>query len=370
MFNLENLNVVHARVGLPLNHWMPEPGTYAESGPAQASLEALQKLSQRGIPTVVSVWEPPVWMIGGSAEQGGRELPLHRYGDCVRGVVAYLELAKEKYGAEPAYFSFNEPDLGVNVKMSPQQMATFIRVAGRAFADAGLKTKFLVGDTARGATLVDYARPLLEDKSLAPYLGPLAFHNWDALATSDATYNHIRQLGTEFGKEVWCLEAGHDAELWRRPHQWETWDNALLLAVAYAKTVRTSGARLMNYWTHEDDYPLVSADGTRPFPAFEVIRLLERVLPPGSNVVDTLSESPDIEVVATVGPGPRAFAFLSANVSGPGRLSLTGLPPNEPVEIVTKTGGGAPSTTRSRTNAQGGLTVEVPGRSVVAVFGT
>lgn len=369
LHNLEHLNVIHARIGLPLNHWMPEPGTFAESGPAKASLEALGEMAKRRIPTVVSVWEPPVWMLGGRVEQSGRELPLNRYGDCIRGIVAYLKVAKEKYGAEPEYFSFNEPDYGVNVKMSPQQMATFVRLAGRAFADAGLKTKLLVGDTANGANFVAYARPLLEDRSLAPYLGPLAFHSWDALGIPEFVYNRIRELGHEFDKEIWCLEAGHDAQLWQRPDPWDSWENGLRLAMAYAKTVRASGATLMSYWTYEDNYPLVSSDGRRRFPAFEVIRLFERVLPPGSKVVDTSADTPDLESVATIGPGPRAFSFLVANGSGPGTIALSGLPAHSAVEVVTMAGGSGSETSLSRTDAEGRLRVPIPARGIVAVFG-
>jgi hypothetical protein len=175
----------------------------------------MQMMARRKIPITGSVWEGPQWMVGGTPEQGGKTLPRERYDDCIEAVAQFLVTARDKYNAPVDYFSFNEPDYGINFKFTPAQMAEFIRLAGPRFAALGLKTKFLTADTANGSNFVEYARPLLEDKTIAPYLGPLAFHSWDVLGATDEKYTGIAALGRQYNRPVWCTEAGHDAQLWQ-----------------------------------------------------------------------------------------------------------------------------------------------------------
>lgn len=370
-YNLKNLRVVHARIGLPLNWWTPERGVYRDEGQARAAMLQMQAMARRGIPITLSIWEGPLWMLGGEREQSGRTLPPERYADCIEAVAQFLVTARDKYGAEADTFSFNEPDYGVNFRFTPRQMADFIRQAGPRFAALKLKTKFLVGDTANGTNFVDYARPLLEDPGLTPYLGPLAFHSWDALGTPDERYAAIAALGRRYRKPVWCLEAGHDAQLWQQPNPWASWENGLRTALAYEKTLRLSGAALMDYWTYQNNYPLVSQDGKRPYPVFHVIRQMELALPPGARIAAAASESDDLRALASAGPGRGRFSVLLVNPSGAGTVTLTGLPPRAAVTVTQSTAARqrSPVAAPSRVDAKGRLVVPVPSRSVVTVVG-
>ena len=370
-YNLENLRVVHARVGLPLNSWTPEKGVFQDDKQAHAAFLAMQQLSRRKIPVTVSVWEGPLWMLGGPAEQSGRVLPPERYADCIEAVRQFLVTARDKYGVTADYFSFNEPDYGVNFKFTPAQMAEFIRQAGPRFGAAGLKTKFLVADTANGANFAEYARPLLEDKRIAPYLGPLAFHSWDALSVLDARYEEIAALGRKYKKPVWCTEAGHDAQLWQKSNPWASWQNALRTALAYEKTLRLSGASLMEYWTYQDNYPLVNKDGTLPYPVFQIIRQMEQALPPGSRVAAVTSTSDDLRVLAAAGAGKGQFSLLLINPIGAGTVTVSGLPIGADVSVVQSTDGSPRKTlpVRKRVGRDGRVTVPVPSRSVVTLLG-
>jgi O-glycosyl hydrolase len=364
---LNNLNVVHARIGLPLEKWNPEPGVFRHDAQTRASLLALQMMHRRRIPTVVSVWEGPGWMLGGQPEQQGRTLPLDRYDECVDAITRYLLLAKKEYGVEVGYFSFNEPDYGVNFKFTPAQMASFVRLTGASFAKAGLKTKFLTADTANGANLADYALPLLEDKSLAPYLGPIAFHSWDALGASDEAYEKIAELGKRFNKPVWCLEAGHDAQLWQAKDPWGTWSNAFRLAMAYERTIRLSGATLMDYWTYQDNYTLINPQTLKPHPAFTVMKQMEQVFLSKSRVVPVQTNSEELRAIGTVGPKPGQFGVLLVNPIGEGSVKLKGLPKNAKVTLTINNGVIVNRKTQVRTNSGGELSIELPVQSVVTV---
>ena len=255
--NLRDLRVVHARTGLPLERWAPTPdGRYKDEGPAHAALLALGELARKGIPTTVSVWEGPEWMLGGTKESMGRVLDPAKYDACIDAIGAYLLRAKEVYGARVETLSFNEPDYGVNFKFTPETMAAFVRRAGPRFRRLGLDVRFLVGDTAGGVAAQAFDTPLLQDPTLRPYLGPISFHCWDVLGATDESYSAIADLGRRFGKPVWCLEAGHDAQLWQADQPWNTWDNALRTAMAYERTLRLARPSVMDYWTYEDDFPI------------------------------------------------------------------------------------------------------------------
>jgi hypothetical protein len=270
-----------------------------------------------------------------------------------------------------AYFSFNEPDYGVNFKFTAEQMAAFIAQAGPRFRAAGLKTRFLTGDTTGGAPAVDYARTLLTDKTIAPYLGPIAFHCWDALDAADDRYTGIAALGREFKKPVWCMEAGHDAQLWQKPNPWGTWENAIRTAMAYEKTLRLTGASVMDYWTYQDNYPLVSQDGRSPYPVFQVIRQMADALPAGSTVVSTATENDGLQTLAAVGPGKGQFSLLLINSIGKGSVTVSGLPAGKTVSLFGSTATAQRTLLRknARVDGNGRLTIDLAPRSVVTVTG-
>lgn len=368
-YNLDNLRVVHARVGIPLNYWTPERGVYKDEAQAHAALLQMQMMAQRKIPITGSVWEGPMWMLGGEAEKP-RTLPREKYEDCIEAIAQFLVMARDKYGAHADYFSFNEPDYGVNFKFTPAQLADFIRLAGPRFAALGLKTKFLTADTANGGNFPDYARPLLEDKTIAPYLGPLAFHSWDALSALESKYLEIGAMGKQYNKPVWCTEAGHDAQLWQQPNPWRSWENALRTALAYERTLRLTGAEQMDYWTYQDNYALVSKDGKEVFPVWHVMRQMETALPPKSKVAANTSSHDDLKVLATSGPQTGQFSLLLINPIGAGTATLTGLPRGATVSVVQSTKETQRQTQSKvlRVDQGGRVTVTLPARSVVTVL--
>ena len=364
-YALANLKVAHARVGLPLEKWTPEPGVYRDDAQTAASLGALREMARRGIPTVVSIWEGPKWMLGGAAEQSGRVLDPAKYDACIDAIAGYLALAHEKYGADPEYLSFNEPDYGVNFKFTPKTMADFIRKAGPKFAARGLATKFLVGDTAGGASAVAFDTPLLSDPAVARYLGPISFHCWDVLSAPDEAYTAIAALGKRSGRPVWCLEAGHDSALWDKKDPWATWDNALRTAMAYERTVRLAEPSRMDYWTYQDNYPMADKNGPKPYPVFGVMRQMEAVFASGSRIVRARGGPEGLQAIGSVTASGRV-AMLLVNPRGKGQAVVSGLRPGARFALSTSDRAGTARRTTARADRLGRVPVSLPTRSVVA----
>ncbi len=367
---LRHLAVAQARVGLPLNVWAPARGVYQDTGAAHAALLQMQMLARRHIPLIASIWEGPGWLLPGTPESSGRTLAPGEYADCIGAIAQFLVTARDRYGVTVNDLSFNEANYGVNFLFPPAQMAAFIRQAGPRFRALGLKTRFLAGDTTGGMPLPDYVRPLLADPTLAPFLGPIAFHCWDALSAPDAQYARIAALGREFHKPVWCTEAGYDAALWQAPDPWASWENGLQTAQAYAKTLRLTGAATMDYWTYENNYPLVSQDGLHPYPVFLVLQQMQAALPAGGRVVT--ADSDTLSALATVGPQAGRFSLLLVDVNGAGTVTVSGLPPGRPVRVLLSdaSGQGLKMLSPTRTTRTGTLTLAIPPRSVVTVLGS
>jgi hypothetical protein len=296
-----------------------------------------------------------------------------RWPDAIDALTQFLVIARDKYGANPEYISFNEADGGYQIKFTSQEIADFMKMAAPKFAAQNLKIRWLVGDTSNGRALVRYTRPLLEDKSLAPLLGPISFHSWDALTSSDADYAAIAALGKEFNKPIWCLEMGYDPQLWRvQPPVWPTWDNAMKLGEAYWKTVAVAQASVLDYWEYQADYPLVDGDAGKPFPVFYVVKHFTEVLPPGTRVVEARSNHESLLALAgTDGKTPGRFSALLINTGGEGTATLTGLPAGATVNVTrtsrTEQMAKVPGT--FTVGKDGKVTVPVTPRSVTALSG-
>jgi hypothetical protein len=127
----------------------------------------------------------------------------------------------------------------------------------------------------------------------------------------------------------------------------------------------------MDYWTYEDNYPLVSDDGARPYPIFNVVRQMQFALPPGAHVIATDCSNGDLETLASDGPSAGEFSILMVNPVGAGEVTLSGLPARSRVTVVVSDGNEQNRTLLGlgHTSIAGTLKVTIPARSVVTVVG-
>src|ERR1017187_6575030 len=171
-YNLKNLRVAWGRVEMPWSTWQPaenaDPLTAARAGTVnpriRQAMEMARRLGQKGMPVIVSAWAAPVWAVlgmtgrgGGGGEGGLRGNPLNpQKMDLIEKSIAdYLVCLKEKFGVEAAMFTFNESDLGINVRQTGLEHAEMIKTFGAYFASRGLATKLALGDTS-DATPIEF----------------------------------------------------------------------------------------------------------------------------------------------------------------------------------------------------------------------
>lgn len=123
----------------------------------------------------------------------------------------------------------------------------------------------------------------------------------------------------------------------------------------------------MDYWTYQDNYPIVTSDGAHPYPVFDVIKDLGDALPPGSKVIATTSDSDDLYVLAATGPKPKQFSLILTNQSGSGKANLTRLPARAKVTISTRTTNGK-TTSKAIITPSGALNITLPPRSITTII--
>jgi hypothetical protein len=195
-YNLENLRVTWARVEMPWSSWQPredaDPLEAAKTGQlgrgVQQAMEMARTLTQRKIPIILSAWSAPGWALMGGGARGGfgggqpgglRGAPLNpdKLDSICKSIGDYIAFLKQSYGVEVALFSFNESDLGINIRQTGQEHATLIKKLGAHLVGRGLITRMLLGDTS-DATPKDFIRPAMADPEATRYIGAIAFHSW------------------------------------------------------------------------------------------------------------------------------------------------------------------------------------------------
>lgn len=344
-YTLEHLGPRYVRVGMTLEDWEPvnddgDPTTFAWDGFEArnfipATMGFLQVMRDRtDAPTIASTWDVPDWMVTNPRDDRERKLDPALYPEVVESLAAWLVHARDAYGVEVAYVSFNEATLGVNVRLSPQEYIDLIKVAGPRFAALDLPTRWLLGDCHNMAICASYVRKIWADPEVRPYLGPVAFHSWDA-DVADHTLQEIAQVAAEIDREVWCTEAGWDAQLWQTPDQFPTWYNAISLATIYGRVLKLSDATVLQYWQMMGhDYNL--NDGTEGFPVFALLQQYAEQFPPGTQIVGTSPDANGLYAVAAQAPEHVVVQLINGTfIDMP--TQVTGLPDGTYVHIRSST---------------------------------
>jgi O-glycosyl hydrolase len=335
------------RVGLPWKQWEPvnddgdanhiEPAGFVDAGKVRSTFQYLQQLKSQGITQIIgTAWEAPGWMLEPATNPLGgptQTIAADKLDEAAESLTALLVRARDVYGVGVPYLSFNESNFGIQIFMSSARMAQFIAIAGARFAAAGLNTKWLVGDTFSTKSLVDYAKPILDDAAARPYLGPISYHSWWSETESDSVFTAIADLASQYGKEVWSPEVGYDALLGKNQAAFATWDNALRLATIYNRVLKQSRATVALYWEYQvvgggdvNDFPLASSSLT-PYPAYYVLKQLSDELVPGARVVQVASDDPSLLTLAARDPATGNYVLQVINTGATASAAgLHGLP--------------------------------------------
>ncbi len=340
---LNNLNVRWARVEMPWRSWHAiesrDPLETARAGkldPAvRSAMEMTQKLARRHIPIIVSAWYPPVWAILGEPnfrnENGifGNPLNPRKMRSIIRSIGDYFVYLKEAYGVEPDLFSFNESDLGINVRMTGEEHAGFIKKLGAFLASKELSTKMLLGDNS-DATTIDFIQPALDDPATHQYIGAISFHAWRGC--DNWTLRNWADASRELNVPLLIGEGGTDAQAHQYPDVFQEPAFAQDEIDIYVRACDVAHVRSILQWQLTSDYSLLIGGGVggvegplRPTQRFWNMKQLGLVAP-GSFILPTRCDNEAVSCAAFGDIADSAYTVDLVNKGASRSVVLRGIP--------------------------------------------
>ena len=335
-YNLDHLRLAWGRVAMPFNLWQTnmnvDPVQAAAAGHldtnVSAAMETAQKLAQKNIPFVISVWSLPGWAMAANGGAFNRAAPIKpaQWDRLCQSIGSYLEYMKTNYGAEADLFSFNESDAGVYVLQSPEQHDETIKRLGAYFAAQGLKTKMLLGDTGNpaGDKFIDVAAA---DPAAAKYIGAVSFHSWGGGTVEQ--YTHFSDAARRLDVPLLVSAGGLDpaAYLYRAVFL-EPW-YCLDEIAQYVDICRVAQPLSILHWQLTSDYSILTGgagdEPLQPTQRFWDIKQLGMTAP-GAKAMPVTCDNSNVVSCAFDDHGTCVVHLVN---NGAARTaSISGLPPS------------------------------------------
>ncbi|MDP3915950.1 MAG: glycoside hydrolase family 30 beta sandwich domain-containing protein [Bacteroidota bacterium] len=304
---LREFRPTHVRVALPMRLRNAKFEDYRGENYTKQPLvlEVLDELkrmkSEFGVVNfTISVWDVPDEFIADPTKTAQRVIKPEAYDEVIQMLTDFFLKAKNEYGVEIDQFSFNESDGGYQIIFSPEATIAFVKKAGQKWAEAGLKTKFLLADTAQTKGTVEFATQIMADKSIWNYLGSLSFHCWWSEDIPNSEFERIAGFGKAWNKEVWCAELGFDAMSWKIKDMNKSYDYALRFAKISHRMIKYAEVEVSLYWTWQNNYAIMSADTKEKYPSYYITRHQTEFMNTGTQIVHSTSSDPEILAISAI----------------------------------------------------------------------
>ena len=343
---LKNLNVTWGRVELPWFNWQPDesvdPVKAAESGDISprvvSAMDMAQKLAKQNIPIIISAWYPPAWAVTGELQfrpqagvPRGNPLDTMKMRSIEKSIASYLIYLKDNYGVEPELFSFNESDLGINVRQTGEEHAQLIKQLGAYFASKGITTKMLLGDNS-DATTYGFVEPALDDPETHQYIGAVSFHSWRGC--DNWTLSIWADIAKELNVPLIVGEGSNDAAAWSYPQIFLEHSYALDEVDLYIRIYSVCQAKSILQWQLTSDYSVLSGGNIydekgsmKPTQRFFDLKQLG-LTPKGSFYLPLSCKANDISCVAFGDIKDGIYSIHIVNNGAARKVTLNGIPGN------------------------------------------
>jgi hypothetical protein len=303
----------------------------------QQSMEMAQRLYKMGIPVILSAWFPPKWAVVGPLHfrpgpdhVWGNPLDHTKNNEIYKSIGDYIQYLKDAYGVEIADFSFNESDLGINIRQTAEEHNDLIKGLGAYFVSRGFKTKMLLGDNS-DATTFQFIVPALNDPSATPYIGAISFHSWRGWDST--TLQKWADAATQLHLPLLVAEGSIDAAAWNYPAIFQEQSYALKEISLYTKLLAICQPESILQWQLTSDYSLLAGGGVfgdttsplRPTQRFWNLKQLSNI-PKDLRAMHLSVNGTDITGAASGDNTKSVYAIQLVNNGAARKVTLTGLP--------------------------------------------
>jgi len=342
---LKNLNVRWGRVEMPWRQWQPElnedPIAEAKAGRlnqhVKESMEMAARLSKMGIPVILSAWFPPDWAVEGKVNfqpvngVWGNPLDHSKDQQIYKSIRDYITYLRDHYGVEVKLFSFNESDLGINIRQTGEEHDELIKGLGAYFASHGLKTKMLLGDNS-DATTYGFIDPALKDTASHQYIGAISFHSWRGW--DEETIQKWADAATQLKKPLIVAEGSIDAQAWGYPQIFQEPMYALNEINLYVRLLFICQPKAILQWQLTSDYSLLAGGGIfgdtthlRPTQRFWNLKQLSST-PEGLKAMKFECNGANISAAALGDNQKNIYAIHIVNNAATRPATISGIPAN------------------------------------------
>ncbi len=368
-YTLDNIRMAWGRVEMPWRLWHPDEDTdplaAARAGTinprVHQAMEMARRLAQKGMPVIVSAWQAPAWAIlgagagftAGGAGPSGLQTPAAARGGSVFGppprpgprgnplnpdkmarisesIAGYLLWLKEKYGVEASMFSFNESDLGIDVRQTAREHAELIRTLGPHFAQKGLATKLALGDTS-DANPIDFIKPAMRDPEAVKYIGAVDFHSWRGC--TDELLAQWRDAARALNLPLIVGEGSTDAAAYRYPQILSEQSFALYEINLYLRILAIAQPKSILQWQFTADYSVMAGGGIfndngplRPTRRYWNLKQLASTPPRSFALPVTCAKQPNLTCAAFGNIAEGSYTVHVVNNGAARTATLAGFP--------------------------------------------
>jgi hypothetical protein len=341
---LQNLRVAWGRVEMPWRFWQPElnsnPIDSARAGKLNSqvkhAMEMAQRLNKMGIPIILTTWSAPSWAIVGAPKfrpgpdgVWGNPLDHTKDAEIYKSIADYITCLKEQYGVEPRLFSFNESDLGINIRQTGAEHAALIKGLGAYLVSRGLKTKMLLGDNS-DATTYQFIYPAMNDPATYPYIGAISFHSWRGWGTE--ILEKWADAAAKMNLPLLVAEGSIDAAAWNYPAIFEEPLYAMQEITLYTRLLAICQPESILQWQLTADYSPLAGGGIfgndeplHPTRRFWNLKQLSST-PAGLKWMKLSSDGSLLSCAALGDNQKKAYAIHLVNNGATRKVYLYGLP--------------------------------------------
>lgn len=303
----------------------------------KAAMDMAARLHKLGMPVILSDWSAPRWAVTGSMGWGprpdglrGNPLDQEKAEQIYQSIGDYIQYVKDEYGFEFAMFSFNESDLGINVRQTPEEHALLIKGLGAHLKSRGLKTRLLLGDTA-DADGWPFVNAAMDDVSTHPYIGAVSFHSWRGY--TDENLMQWAKAAERMKVPLLVGEGSMDAGAWRYPDIFKESMYAMEEMNLYVRILKICQPEAILQWQLTSDYSPLSGGGafghvneplmpTQRFWNFKQIA----DMPEGLFAMDVASDKENIISAGLGNPEKGQYVIHIVNNGASRPITLKGLP--------------------------------------------
>lgn len=351
---LSNMRVAYSRVEMPWMQWQPDensnPIDSAKAGKlnqhVKESMEMVQRLSKMNIPVILTAWFPPQWAVVGKLNL--RHIPDGEWGNAIdstkadkiyKSITDYITYLKDANNVEVSMFSFNESDLGINIRQTGEEHATLIKGLGAYMKQHGLQTKMLLGDNS-DATTYSFIYPAMKDTAILKYIGAISFHSWRGWDST--TLQKWRDAADEMHLPLLVGEGSIDAAAWNYPEIFQEPVYALKEINLYVRLLSICQPLSILQWQLTSDYsPLIGGgifgnkDSLHPGQRFYNLKQLASV-PANLQAMQVTTSSPFITCAAQGNNEKKIYAVHIINNGAELMADIKGLPASvKSIDIFT-----------------------------------